>query len=364
MKTYFKNTVEIAVILLMGASARGDLPVNIPNTMNFSGTLLTPEGQPRDGTFTIFFRVFDDPGTGNRLHEQRIDNVAVRAGEFSVVLGPFGDAAFRQGDTANRWLEVQVNGETPILPRQHLVSVPYAQRTASVDGAQSGAITGRLTVRSDGVSSGGVWFTRVSTPTTNTSFIGRGVDAQNFVGVYTDAWRLTVGDTGNVDIPTGDLYLYGRLALRGNDGWLRLNQDGAFPNGVHTPGALLPGSLNVGCAFNCANPGGGNVVVGGNVGVGTLTPQARLDVEGDIRVAGNIRANGPDVYAMPAGCGSGVVVSLSSTCQTPYGMCRYYHCDGETCGMELGYVSCDWTQCYPTSSQCNGTRIGRLLVSP
>jgi hypothetical protein len=36
----------------------------------------------------------------------------------------------------------------------------------------------------------------------------------------------------------GDLVLEGKVALRGNDGWLRLNQDGQFSSGVHTPGRL------------------------------------------------------------------------------------------------------------------------------
>jgi hypothetical protein len=82
----------------------------------------------------------------------------------------------------------------------------------------------------------------------------------------------------------GDISIMGKHALRGNDTWLRLNQDGKFPSGVHTPGVFAPVSLNVGGMSGWGNPGGGNVWVTGSVGIGT-TPGAKLHVAGgDIRL--------------------------------------------------------------------------------
>ncbi len=75
---------------------------------------------------------------------------------------------------------------------------------------------------------------------------------------------------------SGDVAIQGKHALRGSDSWLRLNQDGAFASGVHTPGNFAPNSLNVGGAGGWGNPGAGNVWVTGRVGLGTQRPLYRL----------------------------------------------------------------------------------------
>ena len=66
----------------------------------------------------------------------------------------------------------------------------------------------------------------------------------------------------------GDTSILGKHAFRGNDSWLRLNQDGAFPSGTHTPGNFAPGALNVGGVAGWGNPGGGNAWFAGSVGIG------------------------------------------------------------------------------------------------
>ena len=80
-----------------------------------------------------------------------------------------------------------------------------------------------------------------------------------------------------------DMSINDKHALRGNDGWLRLNQDGAFPNGTHTPRLFAPMSLNVGGVNNWGNPGNNNAIIAGDLlvmghigamgkGPGPLTP--------------------------------------------------------------------------------------------
>ncbi len=87
--------------------------------------------------------------------------------------------------------------------------------------------------------------------------------------------RMRVHTNGNVGIGTatpvnkldvgGDVAVLGKHALRGNDTWLRLNQDGAFPSGVFTPGNFAPNALNVGSA---GNPGPGNAWIAGTLQIG------------------------------------------------------------------------------------------------
>ncbi len=102
-------------------------------------------------------------------------------------------------------------------------------------------------------------------------------------GVHTpgvlSSGSLNVGGVGGWANPgwgnlwiSGELAVGGRHALRGNDTWLRLNQNGAFTSGVHTPGLLTSGSLNVGGLRGWANPGGGNMVVAGSLTVAASDP--------------------------------------------------------------------------------------------
>jgi hypothetical protein len=92
------------------------------------------------------------------------------------------------------------------------------------------------------------------------------------IGIADPQSKLDVA--GNVHV-NGDIAIRGRHAFRGSDPWLRLNQDGAFANGVHTPGNFAPMALNVGGVNNWGNPGNGNAWILGTITVkGAITPAA------------------------------------------------------------------------------------------
>jgi endosialidase-like protein len=86
------------------------------------------------------------------------------------------------------------------------------------------------------------------------------------------ARRLEIGDSQSVGTSLtvtanitagGDLAVGNKHALRGNDPWLRLNQDLAFTSGTYVRSVLAPDSLNVGGANGFGNPGPGNAWVAG-----------------------------------------------------------------------------------------------------
>lgn len=80
--------------------------------------------------------------------------------------------------------------------------------------------------------------------------------------------RLEVNGTLDVNGPLnidGDVTVRGKHAFRGSDPWLRLNQDGAFASGTHTPGLFAPMSLNVGGRTGWVNPGNGNAWIAGDL---------------------------------------------------------------------------------------------------
>ena len=60
---------------------------------------------------------------------------------------------------------------------------------------------GRSRIRGSGAGGGGLWLTKSSSPTSNTTYIGRGADYENFTGIYSDGgWRLVVKNNGYVGI--------------------------------------------------------------------------------------------------------------------------------------------------------------------
>ena len=93
--------------------------------------------------------------------------------------------------------------------------------------------------------------------------------------------RLSMDDGGSVSMGS-DLFLNGKLALRGNDGFLRLNQAQHFPAGTHAAGLFSTERLNVGGigGYGTEQPVG-SLLVAGNVGVGVTAPQHPLHVAGN-----------------------------------------------------------------------------------
>lgn len=92
----------------------------------------------------------------------------------------------------------------------------------------------------------------------------------------TTARPLTLqSNGGNIGIGTtepkakldvsGNIALMGKQAMRGDDSWLRLNQESNFSSGVHTPKLFYPGSLNVGGREGGKDPGWGNAWFSGSI---------------------------------------------------------------------------------------------------
>ncbi len=107
--------------------------------------------------------------------------------------------------------------------------------------------------------------------------LGRNTQAGGFNRVVKLWDRLEI--FGALDMH-GDIAINDKHAFRGTgDGWLRLNQDGAYTAGTHTPGLFAPMSLNVGGFRGWAtNPGNGSafiagdLLVGGHIGAMNLGP--------------------------------------------------------------------------------------------
>lgn len=121
----------------------------VPPLMNYQGRLTSDAGAPlADGTYRLAFRLYTnavpttDPANDPVIWGREYD-VSLIGGGFNVVLGAAGagpvsestavnDLSFAFGD-ANRFLELRIVRDAagvevnrPILPRQQLLSAPYA----------------------------------------------------------------------------------------------------------------------------------------------------------------------------------------------------------------------------------------------
>jgi hypothetical protein len=114
-----------------------------PLQINYQGMLTSSLGTPLDTVVSITFKLYDAATNGNQLWSETQNPCTVRAGLFHVPLGsvtPLTDM-FNEPEI---WLGIAVGNNTEMVPRSRMISVPYAYRVGTVDGASGGAISGNL----------------------------------------------------------------------------------------------------------------------------------------------------------------------------------------------------------------------------
>lgn len=126
-----------ALFLLLTAIAAGVAPARV----SYQGRLSDAVGLPLNGNYSLTFNIYNLPGGGSLLWTETQNTVPVTDGLFNVVLGgitPFGTVF----DGADRYIGVQVNGGPELAPRKQIMSVAFALRVATIDGATGGHVTG------------------------------------------------------------------------------------------------------------------------------------------------------------------------------------------------------------------------------
>lgn len=115
-----------------------------PKLINFQGVLTDALGDPvADDNHLVVFTIYDAASGGVSVWSES-QNVSTTTGMFAVLLGsvnPIEDTVFR--DTP-RYLGVQVGADPEMAPRAQMVTSPYTFRTATIDGAQGGVLSGAI----------------------------------------------------------------------------------------------------------------------------------------------------------------------------------------------------------------------------
>ncbi len=231
----------LGMFVILAATALGLVPSvaegAVPQLINFQGILKDGSGNPvADGNYDVTFKIYDAAVGGAVLYSKN-ELVTTTNGLFSVIIGtslPIPDSAF---NSSNRWLGFAVSPDPEMTPRQQLVSVGYAYRVSSVDGALGGTINGAIDA--PGMSSKiRFHYNDVSEFPSASTYHGMFAHAHNQGAAY-----------------------YAHAAQ-----WVRL-ADSAHPHSSLAASDLSP------------NPAL-SVDADGNVGIGTATPAGRLDVAG------------------------------------------------------------------------------------
>ncbi len=142
-------TVLTLVLIIMAASVS---VADVPTLINYQGRLTNTGGEPVDAVVDILFSICSDSLGSACAWSELQEDVEVTDGLFNVKLGsvtPITDLVF---SSAERWLGINVGGEA--MPYTQLVTVPYAFRVSTVDGASGGEISGKLNVGYSNTNSG------------------------------------------------------------------------------------------------------------------------------------------------------------------------------------------------------------------
>jgi len=119
-----KNSITIIIInILMLLSFK-----SFAQTSNLSiqGVLRTSEGDAvENGEYDLTFRLYTQATTGNPIWEEIIEEVNVKGGIYSIILGA-GDTPLNAAFDQPYFLGVSVEGGVEMIPRARLTSSPYA----------------------------------------------------------------------------------------------------------------------------------------------------------------------------------------------------------------------------------------------
>lgn len=264
----------VAAVCLLPAVAFAD----VPTLINYQGILTDAGGAPITAPVNVSFSIFQDPagGTAGWTESQSVTPDA--DGRFTVLLGAVNPIPTTMFDWHERYLEVQVSGDTP-FPRIRFISVAYAYHAKRSDSASLSFSAAPGSVNSDAIIDGTILFSDMApngaasgqvmkwngsawvagTDETGGGGGGGWVDDGTVVRLETTSDNVGIGTSSpssKLDV-VGDLEVSGKATI--GPGHTNTGTD-AFVAGANNTASALAASVSGG-QFNTA--GGSNATVGG-----------------------------------------------------------------------------------------------------
>jgi len=134
----------LAAFLLL-APALINRAQSVPALVNYQGRLLNPDGTAlATADYQLTFNIYDATNNGNLVWGPQVFDgqaaqghglrIPVVQGYFNVMLGPvdtYGASLASAFNATNRFVEITVSNHLPILPRQQILTAPFAFQAAN-----------------------------------------------------------------------------------------------------------------------------------------------------------------------------------------------------------------------------------------
>jgi hypothetical protein len=170
---------------------------NIPNAFSYQGTLRRADGNLANGAFNIKLNFYAGVTGGSPLHSETFNNVVVRNGNFSVVVGDAVAVPAGLFDNATLYLGLTVAPDGEMLPRQRLFPVPWAMQAGASKTATSATTANQLlnNTATNLILNRGATDTAALAINSSAATYGAGMTMSNSTGSAT--YGMYVGSDGN-----------------------------------------------------------------------------------------------------------------------------------------------------------------------
>lgn len=140
MSIRFRKIVTIVILTLTCGITSAF--ASAPGLVSYQGRATDDSGLPLTGSYSLTFRIYDSPTSGNLVWSEVQNAVSISAGMFTTLLGsvtPLTESLF---GSPNRYLAVQIGSNPELSPRQRIVAVAYALTAVEADSASWSGIKG------------------------------------------------------------------------------------------------------------------------------------------------------------------------------------------------------------------------------
>ncbi len=134
-----KIVLTIAITFLFCINAHAD--TSVPPLINYQGMLTDADSNPMIGTKKLEFNIYDAATGGTKIWGPQIFNtVPLINGKFNVILGTTdttGRSIVEAFGAKDRYLGIKVDTSAELVPRQQVLSAPYAIQAVHADVAKT-----------------------------------------------------------------------------------------------------------------------------------------------------------------------------------------------------------------------------------
>jgi len=269
---FLQTIIIICWTIVFVSNAMSETPALISQ----QGILMDSNGNPVDGDRDVTFTIYNAPSDGE-VKWQEIQTVTFDSeGLFNVLLGeinPITDFVF---EDSVRWLGITIEEEPEMEPRIRIVSVPYAQRVNTIDGATGGMVIGNIGVNTEASELFALNVKGADNTSSTWSFLAQNSDGDTVLAVRNDG-RVGIG-TANYFPNTG----HGKLVVLTEPG----ATNGIVLDGMGGQSFRIYGnetSMAIHLTRNGQDEKGITIeAYNGDVGIGTPTPTEKLEAAGII----------------------------------------------------------------------------------